>query len=277
MNKDWLKDRKIGSSDAPTIMQESPYSTPYQLWERKITGEELPINGGMKRGTQMEPIARCVFEEKMNTIVFPRSLVHPKWDYMTANVDGLDLDEKILVEIKCPNKDDHAIAVTGKVPQKYYAQCQHQLEVTGLSGMYYFSFDGSKGVIVEVQKDQRYLNELIEKEREFWNMILDFTPPELTEKDYVDLTTNSQWIDIAKQLEEIKVEKKKIKELEDKEKELIEKLASLSENKSAVGLGYKFTKFVKKGLVDYTQIPELQSVNKEIYRKPPSTQWRFSC
>jgi len=43
----------------------SPWTTPYQLWQQKISGEGIKANGAMQRGNRLEPEALKWFEEKM--------------------------------------------------------------------------------------------------------------------------------------------------------------------------------------------------------------------
>ena len=56
---------------------------------------------------------------------------------MRASLDGISMDQEIL-EIKCPYKpnrldSDHQKTKEGKIPEKYWPQLQHQLEVFGAS------------------------------------------------------------------------------------------------------------------------------------------------
>lgn len=195
-HKKWLEWRNlgIGSSDAPIVMGVSPWKTLFQLWEEKTFGKtEQSENSSMKRGKEMEETARKEFEKQMNVSVFPRNIVHEKFSWLRASLDGMDPEEKIIVEIKCPNKQDHFDALTKKVPTKYFPQCQHQLLVTGLSQMYYFSFDGKEGVAVEVLADENYIEELFQKEKKFWEMVTSKEAPPLTEKDIERLENDTEW------------------------------------------------------------------------------------
>ena len=40
-------------------------------------------------------------------------------NWMIASLDGIDIDNKTLVEIKCPGEIDHSCAMDGQVPEKY--------------------------------------------------------------------------------------------------------------------------------------------------------------
>ena len=54
----------LGSSDAPAIMEESPWRTPKQMWELR-TGrrtEQENTNPALRRGRELEPKARAAYE-----------------------------------------------------------------------------------------------------------------------------------------------------------------------------------------------------------------------
>jgi putative phage-type endonuclease len=271
--QEWLKWRKIGSSDAPAIMGVSPWTTPHQLWEQKVFGKENEVNSSMRRGIEMEETARRCFEKKMGVEVFAKRVEHPSINFMTATLDGIDIDNKVLVEIKCPNRDDQEQALSGKVPEKYIPQLQHQLCVTGLDGMYYFSFDGVDGCIVEVPTDAAYIQQMIEEEERFWECIQNHKAPALTDRDYVQMGSDNEWHTISAQWLQVS---KNLKSLEKEEDELRKSLIGLAQNRNAEGAGVKLTRFPTQGAVDYSKIPELQGINTDVYRKEPYMKWRLS-
>lgn len=284
----WLEWRRdgIGSSDAPVIMGVSPWKTPYQLWNEKLNGDVTQFeNAAMTRGKNLEEEARNYFVSKMNVLIEPKNVTHPSFSWVRASLDGIDSSNKVLLEIKCPGKEDHFIAMSNKIPEKYIPQLQHQLLVTGLEGMYYLSYDGSEGVIVEVERDDDYINKLFKEEKKFWDSILNFNPPSLTEKDYVE--QGSDWIKIAEKRMELAG---KIKSLEKEDDTLKEQLIELSNNQHAIGGSYKFTKIEQKGAIEYQKafdayLDKLKEKYPEIelpllsfdkYRKKSFTKWRLS-
>jgi putative phage-type endonuclease len=274
-SKEWKEKRRatVGSSDAPVIMRVSPYKSPYQLWEEKVFGKEQTMNGAMFRGNKLEESARHCFEKKFGIEVFPEVLKHPEINWMTATVDGISSNRKHLVEIKCPNRNDHQSAKDGKIPQKYYPQCQHQLEVSGLDSMYYFSFDGDDGVIVEVEKDKKYISNLIKEEKAFWDCINNLEAPEFTDLDWVDMDGDENWQELAPRYKEID---KILEELEEERTFLRAQFVLFSSGRNAKGCGIKLTKSMTKGAIEYSKIPEIQSVDVEKYRKPSYVKWRTS-
>lgn len=268
-----LRKNKIGASDAPIIMELSPWRTPYQLWEEKVgisKGQET--NDRMKRGLDLEEKARKKFEEKTGIMMFPQVVFHPNYNWMMASLDGMDIEQKYVLEIKCAGKEDHSAALDGEIPKKYYPQLQHQLEVCGLDLAYYFSFDGDEGVILECRRDTRYIKNMITKEQEFYKCIQDFTAPDLTERDY-QYKNDEVWQAAA--IEWMMVQKK-LREFEKRDKELRDILISMSNGQNSTGAGINVCKMARKGTIQYNMVPELQGVDLEPYRKEPIELWRIT-
>lgn len=262
----------IGGSDAPVIMGVSPWRTPYQLWEEKALGIDSDFDSSsMKRGRDLEEAARQEFEKRMNTLVAPERVIHPAKSWLRASLDGIDLNKKIMVEIKCPGKEDHAKALSKKVPEKYIPQCQHQMAVTDLDGMYYFSFDGKEGVIVEVPRDQKYIDEMLVKESEFWDKVQKKIAPELTERDFVSFAGNKEWEDLSNRLKIIRGQKK---DLEKEDGEILEKMLSLSQGRNAQGLSISLRKSICEGHIDWKKIrEEYPHIPFDSYRKSSFIKW----
>lgn len=271
-HNEWLEWRRegIGSSDAVVIMGASPWATPLQLWEEKILGKTKADNYSMQRGRQLEEPARLCFEEMMKVMVFPLYAVKPGREWMRASFDGVDLDKKIAVEIKCPGREDHSVALNNMIPEKYYPQLQHQLEVLGLDAMYYFSFDGANGVVVEVSRDDEYIKGLIQAEADFYQCMINKIPPELTERDYENKENDPIWLEKEAKFAALLSQKNELeKELDTIKEDLIVR----SGEKNCSGKVLRLTKSIVKGSVDYSKVPELSGVNLEGYRKKSFTRW----
>jgi putative phage-type endonuclease len=271
---EWLAMRKnyIGASDAPPIVGVSPWTTPYQLWQEKLSlTKEGQKTGAMHRGNVLEEPARHLFESMTGLLTAPEVKFHPTIKYMMASMDGIDVEGKSIVEIKCPNKQDHAIAEAGEIPEKYFPQLQHQLEVCELEMAYYFSFDGETGVIVKVFRDEKYIKELLQKEKEFWECVQELRQPNLTPRDYVQKST-PQLISQTNLLKDIR---KQLKELTSKEEEIEKELIMEAGTQNLLVNGISVSRNIRKGTVDYKMIPELQNIDLEQYRKKPIEYWNI--
>jgi len=175
-----FRNEKIGASDAPIIMGVSPWNDLKGLYRQKCRGQESVSNAAMMYGRQNEEPARLLFEAQTGLTVFPAVGMHEIRTWQVASFDGLSVDHDVLVEIKCANEKDHASAKSGKVPDKYYPQLQHQLAVSGLDSLFYFSYRGAlkEGVQIVVKRDEEYIDKLIEREEQFYFrcMVLDIEP-----------------------------------------------------------------------------------------------------
>ncbi len=278
-SKEWLEMRRghLGASDAPVVMKDSPWRTPFQLWEEKVGVKNSPTeNFAMRRGTQMEPEARKAFEDATGLEVFPQVVFHPQHKFMMASLDGLTLCGDAVVEIKCPGSKDHSIAMKGKVPEHYKAQLQHQLACLSLEMLYYFSFDGTDGKIIEVERDEKYISQMIKEEEAFWKFVKSKTPPPFSEKDY-ELKNDSEWLmrseEIVKFDKMIKEFEERVKGLKKSKDALKEELIKEAEGKSCKGGGIILTRSYPQGRVDYSAIPELQNVDLNKYRKQSKETW----
>lgn len=81
-----------------------------------------------------------------------------------------------------------------------------------------------------------------------------------------------EWIEVAERLAETK---KLIKYYEGIETELSNRLRILSDNKNSRGAGYIFYQIKRKGSIDYTSIPGIESMDLEKYRKPEQIYWKL--
>lgn len=271
---EWLEFRKthIGASDAPIIMGVSPWCTPRQLWEKKLgLRDDSFDSSAMKRGRDLEDVARLEFLFKTQICVAPAVVECGKLSWMSASFDGIDDTHKHIVEIKCPGKEDHQKALDNNVPEKYYPQLQHQMFVADVESMSYFSFDGKEGVLVDVRADQEYQSRLIEKENNFWNCLINKTPPELTDRDFIQREDIS-WATVASQYLEAAT---LVKLYEEKEKALRNTLIGLAGENNVIGAGLRLSKVERKGAVDYNAIPEIKGLDLEQFRKPATQYWKI--
>lgn len=272
-SSEWLDMRrsKVGASDAPAIMGVG-YCTQYTLWQRKlgVIPDILPSKA-MERGTRLEPEARNSFIDLCG-YVEPIVLQSRKYDWMVASLDGMSPCGTFAVEIKCPGEKDHSTAVAGIVPEKYYPQLQHQLYVSGLDMIYYYSYDGQDGVLLEVERDEAYIESLLGSEAFFYDCLASFSPPPLCEKDY-EAQNSSDWMKAV-------LEYRTGKDLEDagkaKKDSAKARMLELCKGRNAHGAGLKLTAYQKKGRVNYGAIPELQGVDLETYRGEPTQEYRIT-
>lgn len=274
---EWLAFRrgKIGASDAPIIMGVSPFKTLGQLYKEKAEGIEPYKNEAMQRGNDLEATARkefedsmVLFEDRLDAKLVPMVAQSDQYEWMIASFDGIDTKNHILVEIKCPGEKDHAIALNSRIPPKYYPQLQHQMYVADYQEMYYFSYrTPTNWCMVECKRSQEYIDKMILKEKEFWDMLQNKTAPPET----VIISRRDVYFEaLAREYAEVK---KKLQALEEKEAELRARLIDAAQGECCSGGGLKLMKQERKGNIDYNKIPQLKGVDLENFRKPSSMYW----
>lgn len=268
---EWLEMRKskIGASDAPIIMKKSPFKTPYQLWQEKLgLVEQDAPNRAMQLGHVNEPKARSILQDKLEIPLIPIVKIHNQRSWMMASIDAMSFDERVMAEIKCPGEKDHNIALAGNIPDKYFPQLQHQMEVCELDSMYYFSFREESTALIKVERDDKYIKSLLQQEEQFWAWMNDFEAPELIDGDFVQCTDDN-WMRLVARLQEVK-------KFQEEEKVIRQELILLANGKNSMGGGIKVSKHMRKGVVDYSAIPQLHDIDLEQYRKKSTEYWRIA-
>lgn len=262
---------KIGASHAPSIMGVG-FKTPLQLWEELVFDIKTPENDAMRRGKEMEPVARECVNKYLGATFSPavaQSLDHP---WFIASLDGYGhrfSDDKIhALEIKCPQKR-YALGV---VPETYIPQVQHQMRLLGIPMMFFVNFYGEDDFdVVEVEYDEKYSDRVFSLEMAFKSNLDDFVPPEATDRDWVQIN-DSGLLETADKLISTKA---MIKQLEIAEEKLKSELkSSLTNPRSKLG-ALKAQRYPVKGNIDYKKIEVLQGMDLEPYRKPRYEKWDF--
>jgi len=168
----WRKQR-VTATSCSTIMGLNPWKTLGELWD-DMMGISAPIsNDAMRRGQELEPIARELFIKETGIHVEPVCCEHDDDWWMAASLDGISQDHKTVCEIKCPTKmKTHLEAIEGEIPRYYYAQCQHQLFVTGADIVFYTSYhpDHEKSLVIkEIFPDLQFIETLRIKSKIFYH------------------------------------------------------------------------------------------------------------
>lgn len=277
---EWLALRKkcIGASEAPIIMGESPWCTPYKLWCRKLDLEdEQADNSAMSEGRRKEPMVREMLERLFATTIIPIVAQHNECDWLIASLDGISENvagPTLVFEIKCPGAADHEKATLGHVPEKYMAQLQHQMLVTGVSKVVYVSYNDTFQdalVHISVDRDDEYIGNMLAKEQEFMRCLETLVPPPLTERDYVE-KTGCDWIEAVTLYKEACRQVDYFSEMKETARK---ELLALSGGLNAKGCGLKLSKIIRRGAVEYSAIPELKGLDLEAYRKAPIVSFRM--
>ena len=271
---EWLSYRrtKITATDTAKIMNLSPFCTPLQLWEEKLgLRESTPINDKMREGSLMEEQARDFLNSLSETNFKPIVLESIDFPFMMASLDGMNSVGDI-VEIKCGKKSYEDLK-EGKIPDYYYAQIQKQIYVSNSICCKYFCYRSENEHMYNIiNRDDAFIEKMIEAEKQFYQCLLNFFPPPATDKDFIK-KDNDDWY---KHTEIWKNTKRQIKILEAKEEALRHELIAMCDGQSSQGNGVRISKTITKGRVDYSNIEALKEIDLEQYRGKNITSFRFT-
>ena len=146
-----------------------------QLATERITGkpaDETPVSFWMRRGTELEPLARALYEFDSGNDVDQCAFVYlNKHKRIGVSPDGL-IGEDGLWEAKCPKLTTHAryLLDERRCPPAYVAQVQGQLWVTGRKWCDVCSFSELshiKLMTVRVWRDEEYIDSLADSVSDF--------------------------------------------------------------------------------------------------------------
>jgi len=264
---------KIGCSDLAAIMGISPWKTALELFEDKILARKSIPNAAMKRGSSMEASVRDSVNFHCSNHYKPVVVQHDIFFWLIASLDGYDPNANPeVLEIKCPGIEAHNKARAGTIPDYYKPQVQGQMAVAGTHNLLYVSSDGTTEAHIIVQRDDKYIEKLLEAAEMFRDRLINFNPPEPTDRDVIEINDPgakelaSRYSAILEQIKSLEVEATLIKE------ELIE----MCDGKISKTGDLKLSKVLKRGGIDYGKIEALKGINLEPYRKATTEYWKLS-
>jgi len=178
---DWTKEaieaRKqyIGGSDAAAILGRSRYKTAYQVWAIK-TGQIIPPDisdkTAVKLGNKLEQTVAEFFEEATGKrlIRSNRTLFHPRYKFLGANIDRIVVGEDAGLECKTTGQYSESEWRGSEIPEEYLIQCYHYMAVTGKKTWYIAVLIGNRNFLwKEITRNQDIIDKIIKKEVDFWN------------------------------------------------------------------------------------------------------------
>lgn len=227
-----VTDRHIycGGSDVPTILGINKYKTQFQLAQEKlgIIKNEFTGNVYTTFGNKLEPQIR-EYINAVNQTNFIVNTYHDEERGIRSNVDGIDVEEYILLEIKTHGKNP-----TLKI---YEVQMQLYMFQTGAEvgwlAMYErpdnfdIEFDADRLVIKEIEPDEKLVEEILDAIETFWVRVEYLREnPEMDEEEFMTLGTDMDVsvMKLNKLAPEILKHKEYVKHLESQEKILKEEL-----------------------------------------------------
>jgi len=185
--EDWLALRRkgIGGSDAGTVLGVNAYRSRLSLWKEKVGVPDEPVEEttAMRMGTLLEPIVIRLFEEQSGKTVHRVHSVlqsrDPDLPFVLGNVDGRIVGERAGFEAKTSASAEPWNL--GEIPDAYQAQIQHLMALTGYTHYYICCLVQGRSLFWQrVERDEGYIQRLLEEERRFWRLVTTGVPPEPT-------------------------------------------------------------------------------------------------
>ena len=155
---EWLQRRfeSIGASESGSILGSNPWKTAVDVFYEKVNKvTDFPDNLNMWLGRELEPIIKKRFEEETGYKVRNdhKIRVDREYDFITTNLDGMVVGEKVPVEYKALGRWD------GEIPDYYFSQVQHQIMVSESDYAYF--------VVLVLSSQKRFIVQKIERNDEF--------------------------------------------------------------------------------------------------------------
>ena len=167
----------LSASEAATIMNRSPFKTPWRLYAEKtglVLEQNLDTNPLVLAGLRQEPVALQHYEEQHDVLLLPLCGESERYPLMRASFDGLS-EANEPVEIKCPHETTFLDVLLNREQsaayQLYWCQVQQQLLVADAQRGFLFFYHQGQTVTFEIQRDDRFIKELIETAMDFWSSV----------------------------------------------------------------------------------------------------------
>ena len=184
--EEWLSKRgeSIGASESGAILGLNPWRTAVDVWIEK-TGETEPLedNLNMRLGRDLEPIIQKLFEEETGLKVRRDNKIRidDEYEFITTNLDGVVIGEKVPIEYKTMTKWD------GEIPDYYFCQIQHQMMVTNTPYCYFvvLVLGLNKQLVIEkYDRDDSFISKMRKELVHFWKEnVQKNVPPEIVSVD----------------------------------------------------------------------------------------------
>jgi putative phage-type endonuclease len=184
---EWYTHRRsgIGASEAASAVGLDPrWGTPLSLWRRKMGLDPEPEdNIDIITGRMMEPTIIRIFRAVTNIRVQtrrPPMYRSKEWPFMTATPDAITTQPDL---IECKNTNvfdasDWGQEGTDEIPNTALCQVQHQMAVTGLTLVWVPVLIRGRFRCYKVPRNDRFISELVDQEREFWRLIQEDRQPD---------------------------------------------------------------------------------------------------
>lgn len=178
----WLADRRkvVTSTDSPILFGVGYMgSSVAKLWGQK-TGRlpEDPESYLMRRGKLSEPLLIKLYEGETGRKVIRASgeqvQLNPMYPWLGTSLDAVD-EDGVYIELK---RTTHKFRDIEEIPLRWQIQVQHQMVVMGGEKIRLVMDQPFEMVIIEVPRNERFIEERLLPETEaFWKSLSQDRPP----------------------------------------------------------------------------------------------------
>jgi putative phage-type endonuclease len=173
-----FRGKGIGSSDIGTILGVNPYKTIYELFLEKtgqVVPEDISNKYYVKRGTQLEPVARNIVNDTMLKRFEPAVFMHDTHDFMRYSSDGYEFEQNEIIEIKSMGLRNHSKVVeSNQIIDYYYPQIQWGLMISKAHVCWFIAYnpEHDKNIImIPYEPDLQLFSKMEKAAMIFWDMV----------------------------------------------------------------------------------------------------------
>lgn len=183
--------KSLGGSDIAAIFGVSPWVTPYQLYLSKTNPiyQEQETNLAMEIGSELEKFILEKAKKELGYLTLNTNKdqlfkKHPKYDFLTGNIDAITLDSKTIIEAKtaASNKDWQ-----DGIPEYYKLQIAHYANIWDVDTVIVALLTLGRGKEIKYftyRRDLEYEKKIEEKAVKWWqDCILGGNLPDCTPND----------------------------------------------------------------------------------------------
>lgn len=179
----WIQWRNggIGASEQSILLGALPFgwNDCLRLWKVKtgLAESDFVMNENVLFGKQTEAEARKKYTKATGIKVTPTCYETIQYPFIRASLDGINKKLKHIVEIKVPSLSGLQKAKKGIMPHYYYPQIQAQLYAANAQTAHFWSYRPEfGGILMEVKRNEEYIQELIRRSKIFWECVESKTP-----------------------------------------------------------------------------------------------------
>jgi putative phage-type endonuclease len=185
------RNKYIGGSDCAAILGLSRWKSPLQIWGEKtgiVPAEDISQKISVKMGLKLEDAVADLFTEQTGKKVRRSNITifMKEYPFIGANLDRSIVGEDAILEVKTTSVYASKEWQGEEMPREYILQVLHYLAVTGEKKGYLAVLIGNNDFkIKEIERDEKLIKDIIEKEVYFWNefIVPKKMPTMITAKD----------------------------------------------------------------------------------------------